>query len=498
MGRIRQEDMRYKPREIRLSHVLLATTFTACMSSASGTTTDDDGTVADVGTDAGESRAVDDRDEPGTDGGRRTPSDGAGIDDGWSESGPEVPYDRTVQKSIHNAYNRNEPLLDQLVYHRVRSIELDIHVKRSGAKAPEGDWFVFHEDVPFGRQTSCAQLSDCLGQLAAFHAAVPKHEVVTLFVDLKDGFETGYQPADLDALYVKHLGRHNIVTPSDLVDACPGATSVRAAVTGDCTFPTLRALRGKFVLVVTGGTACDPKSLVSRYAAGDDSHARVAFVGPNVNAACPMSSYDARPNVVFFNMPFAERARAAEVKDRGLVARIYGSSVTGGIDTPGDFGTARATGAVHLATDKASFEADAWSRTHGPLGFPFTCIGCADDLVEPASVLGLETTSGDQWNKSDSGFFAFQTDTGDSLLSALVSVPSSHVEPFAKACLVARSSEDADAANVSVCRPFDANPPRAQVRLATGSTTTAAMLPTSAGLTAESPAFLRLDIKDTT
>lgn len=408
--------------------------------------------------------------------------------------GPDVPYDRAVQKSIHNAYERFEPLLDQLVYHRVRSVELDLHVRREGAIAPSGDWFVYHEDNPVMRRSSCSQLSDCLGQLAAFHTAVPRHEVVTVFVDLKESFEAGHRPADLDAAFARALGRDNIVAPSDVMGACPHASSVRDAVTGTCAFPTLRELRGKFVVVTTGGTSCDRGSLVSRYA-GDDASARLAFIGPNVDTTCPAESYDARPDAVFFNMSFDERARATHLRSKGLVTRIYRGGVPGGLATASEFQAARLSGATHLATDKTSFEQDGWSATHGARGFPFTCDGCGDDLAEPGSVLGMRATSGDQWGTSDSAFLAYEDDASDSSWGALVSVPSSHVAPFAKACLVARESDAADAANVSVCRTFDANPPRAQVRSRTGASTTSISAPTFDGLTAEAPAFLRLSVR---
>lgn len=417
-------------------------------------------------------------------------------DVGLAGPGPEVPYDRAIQKSVHNAYDRFEPLIDQLVYHRARSLELDIHVRREGATAPAGEWFVYHEDYPFMRATSCSQLSDCLGQLAAFHDAFPRHEVVTLFIDLKQGFEPGHSRADLDAAFVKALGRDNITTPADLIAACPGATSIREAVSGACQFPTLRALRGKFVLVTTGGTSCDTASPVASYG-GQDPRVRVAFIGPNVESSCPVQSYDARPNVVFFNMPLAEKARAAEVKSRGLVARIYGGGAFGGLDDVDDFVSAKNAGAVHLATDKLSFEEDRWSATHLAHGYPFTCERCTDGLVEPGAVIGVRATSGDQFGIADSGFFAFDTDDADETWSALVSVPSSHVEPFAKACLVARASEDPSAASVAVCRAFDDNPARAQVRPTAGAATTSTEASDFDGLTSETSAFLRLAIKAT-
>lgn len=410
------------------------------------------------------------------------------------EPAPEVPYDQAIQKSVHNAYARAEPLLDQLVYHRVRSLELDIHTRRSGSIAPPGDWFVFHEDSPISRQTSCARLSDCLGQLSAFDEALPRHEVVTLFVDLKTEFEQGHSAADLDAAFVEAIGQGRLVTPADVIAACPGAATLRDAVTGHCRFPTLRALRGKFIVAVTGGTSCDPSSMVASYA-GRAPKDRAAFVAPDVDGSCTVASYDARPDVVFFNMPLAEKARASEVKRRGLVARIYGGGMAGGLDGPSDFAAAKAAGAAHLATDKVNFDQDAWALSHRPRGYPFTCNGCRDDLVEPGQFFGVRGTSGDLWGTSDSGVFAVETDNDETVWSALVSVPSSHVEPFAKACLVARAGADPGAINVAVCRTFDDNAPRAQVRTVPSGSTTATKASTFDGITTESGAFLRLAIK---
>ncbi len=410
------------------------------------------------------------------------------------DRGPDVPYDRATQKSIHNAYERREPLIDQLLYHHVRSLELDVHVRREGAIAPARDWFVYHEDYPFMRDTLCARFSDCLGQVAAFHQALPRHEVITLFVDLKESFEAGHQPGDLDAALVHALGAENIVTPGDIMRACPGAESVRAAVTGDCQFPTLSALRGKFLVVTTGGTACNSRSLVSRYAGEAPSH-RIAFAGPNVDASCPVSTYDARPSIVFFNMPFEERHHARDVERRGLVARVYGGGTVGGLDSPSDFAAARKAGANHLATDMVSSEESGWASSHRALGFPFTCVGCGDASRESGAVLGVRATSGDVEGTSDSAVLAYADDSDDSSWSALVSVPSSHVEPFAKACIVARASEAPDAVNVAVCRLFDENAPRAQIRTSKGGSTTIVEASSIDGLTDETPAFLRLGVR---
>lgn len=405
----------------------------------------------------------------------------------------DVPYDEVVQKSIHNAYDRKEPLLDQLLYHRVRSLELDIHRRREGVNAPPGEWFVYHEDNPLMRGTSCVRLSDCLGQLAAFHEAVPEHEAVTLFIDLKTAPTRGHEAEDLDAAIARGLGRENIVTPADLVRACPGAERLRDAVTGACRFPALDELRGKFIVATTGGSACDASSLVSRYG-GQDPRSRLAFVAPDASAACPVASYDARPDVVFFNMTYDARAEAAEARRRGLVARVYGAGLRGGLDDARSFASAARAGASHVVTNRVNFLEDEWTATHRASGFPFACDGCGDSLTEAGEVLAVTARSGDQEGSRDSAFYALSDDAGDTTWSALVSVPGSHVEPYAKACLVARASKEPDAENVSICRTFDVHGPRVQLRRERGGATSSRGAPSFDGVARNVPAFLRLAV----
>ena len=424
-----------------------------------------------------------------------TPTSSANSGTNRADRAASIPYDHVVQKSVHNAYDRFEPLLDQLVYHRVRSLELDIHTSKSGVAAAPGEWFVYHEDYPLFRDTSCTGLTDCLGQLAAFHGASPDHEVVTLFVDLKNDFVSGHDVADLDRTIGSALGRDNLVTPGDLVARCPGATSLRDAVAGKCTFPTLGALRGKFLFVTTGGTGCNAASHVRAYADAKGEH--LGFAGPNVDATCPVAALDGRQDLAFMNMPFSAIDQAGAVKARGLVARAYGTATSGGLDDAADFATARAAGALHIATDKVNAEQDLWATGHGAGGFPFTCDDCGDDLRENAAVIGLRADSGDQGGATDSAMFAYERTTGRTTWTSLVSVPSSHVENLAKACLIARESDAPGAANVALCRSFDANRPRLQIRPRANEETFAIEASPIVGLTDEAPAFLRLEVEPT-
>src|SRR5690349_18571874 len=56
-------------------------------------------------------------------------------------------YNQVYQKSAHNTYQKNEDLLDVLLYLRVRSIEFDLQSSRRSADvAPAGDWYLEHND----------------------------------------------------------------------------------------------------------------------------------------------------------------------------------------------------------------------------------------------------------------------------------------------------------------------------------------------------------------
>ncbi len=407
--------------------------------------------------------------------------------------GARAPYDRAVMKTTHNAFERDEPLFDQLVWHGIRSVELDVHLGKGGARARDGEWFVYHADLPTMRSSSCSTLASCLGQIAAFHEAVPKHEVLTVFVDLKDGFPRGHAPEDLDDAIVHALGRDALVTPRDLRERCPAATSLRDAVAGACTFPTLAELRGKVIVAVTGGSLCGADTHVARY--GREAESRVALRAPDLSASCPFESYADRPEALLFNMDFDERARAIDVRRAGLVARVYRGGATGGLDSEEDFTAARRAGAQLLATDKVNATVDPWASTISGHGFPFWYPGCDATSAEPSALASVTARSGDIDGVRDSFFFAYEEDRSAATWSAFASVPSSHVDAQAKACLMARASEDAGAAHVALCRPFDESPPVMLVRDAAHAATRAIPLPPIPGLSAEAPAFLRLALE---
>jgi len=390
-------------------------------------------------------------------------------------------YDDVRQKSAHNAFQRDEALFDMAVWHRVRSIELDIHVGKTFEPDLAGDWYVYHTDIT-DDATSCVHLSDCIGELDVLARAVPQHEVVTVWIDLKDPWGSDHGPAELDALLASILGER-LLRPADLVARCPGARSVQAAALDPaCGWPTLLALRGRVIVVLTGGDTA--------LAAYDGT---AAFVAPAIGSVADMSSW---PQTAIFNAVVDDVTLAGEIASAGGVVRVYG------LDDEPSWAQGLAADVQHLATDMVNADTDPWARTHADDGWPFACRDASPRCVaqgpEPAAIVGVDVDSGDLWGTADDAWFLHVDRTGDpdGTWSAFVATENSWVEPFAKGCLVARTGLEPGAAGLAVCRPADDGRLRVQVRASAGASTTATEADVVAPETIdpEGAAFVRLRV----
>lgn len=407
-------------------------------------------------------------------------------DDPTGESPAAMPgYGAVHQKSSHNSYQRDEALVDQLAYHRVRSLELDLHDSRIGVSV-DGDWFVYHDTLD--TSSSCTMLADCLGEVRTFTLAVPGHEVITLWLDLKDDWGGSHTPAALDAVLQAGLGAA-LWGPDDLRAGCPGAPDLASAATDPaCGWPLLADLRGRVIVILTGRD--DP--LADYRAEGTR-----AFVAPDLTD--PDQLGRASPEVAVYNTEIAAdiaaeaTAAITAAAEAGFVVRAWGAN------DEGTWNQARDAGAHHIATDRVNLHEDPWAVTHDAEGWPFTCVEPCEPIgPEPGTIIGLEVDSGDIWDTTDHMLFLYQDRgaTPDGDLSAMVSTPNSHVERFAKGCLMARAGLDAGAPYLAVCRPADGERLRVQVRLDVGATSMATehdvVLPDSVEPT--SVAWVRLEV----
>src|SRR6185295_14897220 len=122
----------------------------------------------------------------------------------------------------------------------------------------------------------------------------------TVFIDLKDSWESGRNPADLDARLVAHFPAWSILKPADLMAACPGAWTLQDSVRGNCAWPTLSSLRGKMIFVLTGGDVSSNGTVLNNYVANGATYRyRIAFVAPEISSSSQILE---RNYVVFFNL----------------------------------------------------------------------------------------------------------------------------------------------------------------------------------------------------
>lgn len=372
------------------------------------------------------------------------------------DAGPR--YDEVRQKSSHNSYQRDEAIVDQLAYHRVRSLEFDLHVGKTLESTVPGDWFVYHTDIT-DDATSCRLLSDCLGELRVLAQAVPEHEVVTLWLDLKDDWGDAHGPADLDALLEAELGAV-VWGPQELLAGCPGTSDLATAATDPaCGWPALTDLRGRVIVALTGGDVSEPDAPLSIYA----EQGQRAFVAPSVTEAAQLRTPD--PRVAIYNANAADTGAITAAVGAGFVTRAWDAN------DEAAWAQAVTAGAHHIGTNAVNLHRDPWTITHDADGWPFTCLGpCTPIGPEPGAIVGIEVDSGDIWGTADEFRFAHvdRTAAPDGEHTALVASANSWVQPFAKGCLMARAGLDPAAPYLAVCRPADEEPLRVQVRQAAG------------------------------
>ena len=264
-----------------------------------------------------------------------------------------VRFDRLQQTTIHNAFAAGRPLGELLSIDGVHSVEIDLHAGKRFHHRLDHDWFVYHVDLPLLDGTSCDRLTTCLDAIGARHRALQTHAPITVFLDVKDPLLGDHDPATLDATIGARFDRSTIFAPRDLLAACPAATTLHDAVRADCDWPTIGALRGKVMFVLTGGDLCDASSPIAGYVDfARRSPSRLAFVAAGVTDSCRPGDGDGGDDVVFFNMDYDHRDAVRSVLDLRAIARVYWGGLDGGLDAPEAWNVVRQLGAQFLATDR--------------------------------------------------------------------------------------------------------------------------------------------------
>ena len=149
----------------------------------------------------------------------------------------DLRYNEVRQTSSHNAFQRPEGIYDQVVYWRIRSLEIDLHRGKPGRDALKKDWYIYHVAV-VDPDTSVDRFSGFLQICRGVQRAIPQHEVITVFLDIKDPFHKSASASQsavvLDGLLIDALGEDHIYRPRDLLARAPGAGSLQEAVLFRC------------------------------------------------------------------------------------------------------------------------------------------------------------------------------------------------------------------------------------------------------------------------
>lgn len=208
---------------------------------------------------------------------------------------PSPRWNHVFGKATHNSFhfNRNhlldlyasgasEQLIDQLLFEKVGAVEFDLR----GNYWQAGDFVVAHTDRP--DFSGCNPFSDCLEMLRSFHYAVPDHDPILVIIDLKGNplvigtntFDGTHTIEDLDWNIRRVLGS-SLYQPGDFLAECSDTTSMMACLVERGGWPTLKDLRGKFVVAVKGDWDNNYNDWIA-YGSRDDVRLRAAFPMRNV------------------------------------------------------------------------------------------------------------------------------------------------------------------------------------------------------------------------
>jgi hypothetical protein len=393
----------------------------------------------------------------------------------------DVRYNEVRQKASHNAYQRDESIIDQLIYHRVRTIEYDLHTNYGEPvlklqAAPDGDWLVYHHIADMS--TNFKLFSQALSQLKGFHETIPNHEVVTVFFDIT--FDNKHTPQDFDALITSYIPKEWIFTPADLMSRCPDATSLKDSV-NSCGWPYLDELRGKFIFVPTEGSYAGENRI--------DALNMISFVTGGFDDA----------NSVFFNMEYKENdTEPAKVYNAGYVSRVYYA------DSAEMFADAKNQKANLIAINEINYIEYPWSNTFNGAGYPFECIDNPEripaDYAEKSDAIGIISDSqGLGICFKDSFTYLYEeTPDEDSSWSGIISVPDSFTHSGANAFIMARESSSPSSPYFAVVRPASLLPLSVLIR--TQEMKLPKLIPgfeiTPSGIPWHDAPFVRLDISN--
>ena len=164
-----------------------------------------------------------------------------------------VGYDYLAFKASHNSYDRDEPVVEQLLWNGsnhynggCRSVEFDIVRHSDGSRGTSISYFqVSHEQGGEGKP-----LADYLADLQSFHALDPGHGPVMVCLDIKSK-EGDFKvfPDEIDAYLRTWFPKSLIFAPGQIIADASKDLVANLKAQG---WPLLADLTGKFLFCLAG------------------------------------------------------------------------------------------------------------------------------------------------------------------------------------------------------------------------------------------------------
>jgi hypothetical protein len=312
------------------------------------------------------------------------------------------------QKSSHNTYDCDESFVDQVFYRRLHSLEIDIWRKNSdGNYPPDNGWWVYHAHSD--NKNPSPKFSMLLNVFGGIHNQFRNHEVITVFLELKNGFDSAgsHWVTDLDKCigesFITHCGllQDVIFKPADLADPDHPAFTLRESIAHNG-WPTLGSLKNKFMFILTGpNNDILPYDITARLKTDPPKY---AFLMPEFFTGDSVNKYS---NAVFLN--YAARLIPEVSKQSptvNLICRAYGA------DSNDDWNDAVSHNIHHIATEKIAAPARAQDGvffTNNEKGWPFQLMNGVTNAAanESFDCYGLKVSGGSIGGNSDSCFYAY-------------------------------------------------------------------------------------------
>ncbi len=252
-----------------------------------------------------------------------------------------IKYDDMGRRACHNCYEKKYAATIGEALDRVKSIEIDFYDQTNVYWPPRfqsqmpNDWYVRHYPTG-GNDNNCGgNLSHCLGSVKKWSDQNPGHDVITVYLDKKQGWGWPWDrrsPTDLDTL-IDSIFADRIYTPSDLKGSYG---SLRAAAIFS-NWRTLSQLKGKVMFVLTGGGLGRHNQTQHDYLQEVGMNAKM-FVAVDLDeqrdiTGTPEGFTDATAgNLVFFNLKQDNfnQSWINSIRARNYVTRMWWS---GGEDT---------------------------------------------------------------------------------------------------------------------------------------------------------------------